>query len=132
VTAGRRSFVPRAQSNEEVTYAPKIAKAEARIDWSQSNVAIDRVVRAFDPAPGAEAGFLGESLKIWEAEPVSGTGPAGEVIESGPARLVIACGEGALDILRVQRPGGKKMRIGDFLRGLQQPIDLMRKAFMGP
>jgi methionyl-tRNA formyltransferase len=125
------SLVPRAQSNREATYASKIAKAEARIDWSQSSVAIDRVVRAFDPAPGAEAGFLGESLKIWEAEPIAGTGPAGEVIESGPARLVIACGEGALNILRVQRPGGKKMPIGDFLRGLPQPIDLMRKAFTG-
>jgi methionyl-tRNA formyltransferase len=124
------SLVPRAQSNQDATYAPKIGKAEARIDWSRSNLAIDRVVRAFDPAPGAEAAFLGESLKIWEAEPIAGTGPAGELIESGVGRLVIACGEGALEILRVQRSGSKRMPIGDFLRGFPQPIDLMRKAFM--
>ena len=126
------SLTPRAQSHQDATYAPKITKAEARIDWSQSSRAIDRRVRAFDPTPGAETAFLGESLKIWEAEPIAGKGPAGEVIEGGDARLVIACGEGALSILRVQRPGGKRMAIGDFLRGFPQPIDLMRKAFTAP
>ncbi len=126
------SLVPRAQSSQDATYAPKIAKAEARIDWSRSNLALDRMVRAFDPAPGADAAFLAESLKIWEAEPIAGKGSVGEVVDSGAARLVIACGEGALNILRVQRPGGKRMPIGDFLRGFPQPIDLMRKAFMAP
>ena len=111
------SLVPRPQANEDATYAPKVAKAEARIDWSQPNVAIDRAVRAFDPTPGAETTFLGENLKIWEAEPVAGKGQAGDVIESGAARLVIACGEDALSILRVQRPGGRRMPVGDFLRG---------------
>lgn len=111
------SLTPRAQSNAEATYAPKIAKAEARIDWSQPSVAIDRVVRAFDPAHGAETVFLGESLKIWEAEPVEGKGVAGEVIESDATRLVIACGQGALSVLRAQRAGGKLLPIGDFLRG---------------
>jgi methionyl-tRNA formyltransferase len=110
---------PRAQPNAEATLAPKIAKAEARIDWSQSNEAIDRVVRAFNPAPGAETTFLGESLKIWEAEAVAGEGKPGAVIQCSPARLVIACGQGALSVQNVQRPGGKKLAIAEFLRGVR-------------
>jgi len=113
------SLVPRKQSGEEATYAPKIARAEARIDWSQSSVAIDRSIRAFDPTPGAETTFQGESLKIREAEPADGQGKAGEVIECDASRLVIACGKGALSILGVQRAGGKKLGIADFLRGVR-------------
>lgn len=111
------SLEARAQPNDQATYAPKIAKGEARIDWSQASAQIDRQVRAFDPAPGAETGFEGESLKVWEAEPVAGAGKPGEVIACGAARLVIACGDGALSLLRVQRPGGKRLPIGEFLRG---------------
>ena len=107
----------RAQPHEEATYAPKVSKAEARIDWSRSSEEIDRQVRAFDPAPGAETGCEGESLKVWEAEPVAGAGKPGEVIACGPARLVIACGAGALSLLGVQRPGGKRLPIAEFLRG---------------
>ena len=113
------SLVPREQSNENATYAPKIMKAEARIDWTQANVAIDRAVRAFDPTPGAETTFIGATLKIREAEPVEGEGECGEVIECSASRLVIACGKGALAILSVQRPGGKKLGIADFLRGVR-------------
>ena len=107
----------RAQPNEQSTYAPKIAKAEARIDWSRSSDEIDRQVRAFDPAPGAQTRFDGASLKVWEAEPAAGAGKPGEVIECGPARLVIACGAGALSLVIVQRPGGKRLPIAEFLRG---------------
>ena len=111
------SLVPRAQDPATATYAPKITKGEARIDWRQSNLAIDRVVRAFNPSPGAQTGFAGAALKIWEAEPAAGSGKPGEVIESGAGRLLIACGQGALRLARVQRPGGKPMAVEDFLRG---------------
>jgi len=108
---------PRPQDDSRATYAAKIAKAEARIDWAQPAVQIDRRVRAFNPAPGAEARLGDDLIKIWEARPVEGAGSPGAVIEAGPARLVIACGEGALQLLQLQRPGGRRMGTGDFVRG---------------
>ena len=115
------SLRPRAQEDSRATYAPKIAKAEAQIDWSQSSAAIDRLVRAFNPVPGAETRWSGEALKVWEVQSASGRGRPGEVIESDSESLVVACGEGALSLLRVQRPGGKPMAAGDFLRGARVP-----------
>jgi methionyl-tRNA formyltransferase len=106
-----------AQDAAAATYARKVAKADARIDWTQPNAAIDRQVRAFDPAPGAETRLGGETLKIWRAEPAAGSGAPGEVLRSEGAQLVIACGVGALALLEVQRPGGKRMPVRDFLRG---------------
>ena len=107
----------RPQENELATYASKVAKSEARIDWSRPNVEVDRLVRAFDPSPGAEAAFGNETLKIWDAQPVAGSGAPGEVIERDNARLVVACGTGALAIATVQRPGGKRLPVAEFLRG---------------
>jgi methionyl-tRNA formyltransferase len=113
------SLVPRAQDDSGATYATKVAKREARIDWSHSQRAIDRQVRAFNPAPGAETRLNGDVLKIWAAEPVTGRGNPGEVLESDAGRWVIACGDGALAVTRVQRPGGKPMSAADFLRGVR-------------
>ncbi len=109
---------PQPQDPARATYAAKIAKAEARIDWSRSCIEIDRQVRAFNPAPGAEAILGGEVLKIWSAEPAVGAGRPGEVIRAD-GELVVACGDGALALRNVQRPGGKRMAIGDFLRGVR-------------
>jgi methionyl-tRNA formyltransferase len=111
------SLVARAQDGAGATYAAKITKAEARIDWSRSQRAVDRQVRAFNPAPGAETRLGAEVLKVWEAEPATGAGKPGEVLETDAGRLVIACGDGALALTRVQRPGGKPMSAADFLRG---------------
>jgi methionyl-tRNA formyltransferase len=111
------SLQPRPQDDARATYAAKITKADARIDWSRTAAQIDRQVRAFNPSPGAEARMGEDLVKIWEARPVEGVGTPGAVIEANPSRLVIACGEGALQLLQLQRPGGRRMGAGDFVRG---------------
>jgi methionyl-tRNA formyltransferase len=107
----------RPQDDSRATYAAKVTKAEARIDWAQSAARIDRQVRAFNPTPGAEARWGEDLIKIWEARPVRGSATPGTVIEASPSRLVIACGEGALQLQQLQRPGGRRMGAGDFVRG---------------
>ena len=106
------------QDEALATYAAKVAKAEARIDWRCDAAQIDRQVRAFDPAPGAEAILGGEPLKVWAAEPVEGNGAPGEVLGHGPEGLTVACGRGALRLTRLQKPGGRKLAAAEFLRGV--------------
>ncbi len=102
------------QSEAGVTYAKKIAKEEARIDWSKSAAEIDCLIRGLAPAPGAYSEVNGERMKILYAEPVAGKGTAGEIISGD---LTVACGEGALRLIRVQRAGGKAMEAGELLKG---------------
>jgi methionyl-tRNA formyltransferase len=112
------------QDEAQATYAHKVAKSEARIDWSRNSQEIDRQVRAFDPAPGAEAALAGETLKIWCAEPVAGVrGEPGAIVRAAEGELVVACGGGGLRLLVVQRAGGRKMPIADFLRGRTLPAN---------
>lgn len=97
------------QPAEGVTYAHKIDKAEAAIDWRQPAAVIERRVRAFDPFPGA--GFLldGETVKLWRAAVHPGlSGVPGQVLVAEQGRLTVACGDGALDLLQLQRPGGRR------------------------
>jgi len=108
---------PKEQDSALATYASKVTRLDARVDWSQDNVVVDRHVRAFNPIPGAETVVAGETLKVWKAQPIEGSGTPGEVIIVDGDRLVIACGRGALALGEVQRPGGKRMAIRDFLRG---------------
>lgn len=122
------ALTPRVQDSTKATYAPKIAKAEARIDWTRSNHELDRQVRAFDPAPGAETSLAGETLKVREAHPVEGSGKPGQVLESDSGRLVIACGQGALSVTRLQRSGGKAMSTEEFVRGTR----IERGALLDP
>ena len=106
------------QSADGVTYAKKILKEEARIDWSKSAAEIDGLIRGLAPTPGAFSEVKGERLKILYAEPAAGKGTPGEVISDDGA---IACGEGALRLLKVQRPGGKAMDVADMLKGFALP-----------
>ena len=101
--------------------ASQVVKAEARLDWSCTNVEIDRRIRAFNPAPGAEARLGDEVLKIWAAEPVPGQGAPGTWLGQRP-EAVIACGSGALKLLEVQRPGGRRMAADAFVRGNPEVI----------
>ena len=118
---------PRAQDARLATYAAKITKGEARIDWSRRCDEIDRQVRAFDPAPGAEATRDGEGVKIWEAEPVPDmAGLPGSVVRGPKDELLVACGAGGLRLHLVQRPGGRKMNAADFLRGRPLGAELRR------
>jgi methionyl-tRNA formyltransferase len=116
VRAGMRP-VPQPQPAEGVTYAHKLDKAEARLDWSLPAEVLANRVRAFDPWPVAEAELAGERLRIHAARAVSGeSGRApGTVLAAGRDGLDVACGQGSLRLLRVQREGGRPVAIADYL-----------------
>lgn len=104
------------QPLEGVTYAHKIAKDEATIDWTQSAVQIERRLRAFDPFPGASTQIADETVKIWRAELVDLQGVPGTVLAVDAVGPVLACGEQALRLLELQRPGGKRMSARAYLQ----------------
>jgi methionyl-tRNA formyltransferase len=107
-----------AQPDEGATYARKIGRDDARIDWSRDAAAIDRQVRAFDPVPGASTELAGQPLKVWRAEPADGrtrAGP-GTVVAIDDA-WTVATGEGALRILELQPAGGRRMTAKAFAAG---------------
>ncbi|MGD0143061.1 MAG: methionyl-tRNA formyltransferase [Rhizomicrobium sp.] len=110
----RGSIAETPQPTEGATYAKKILKEDARIDWSKSAREIDCLVRGLSPAPGAWCEIRGERLKILYAEPVDGRGAPGEILDD---RLTIACGRGALRVVRLQRAGRAPMPAQEFLRG---------------
>jgi len=102
------------QAEEGVTYAKKIAKEEARIDWTKSARELDCLIRALSPSPGAWCEARGERLKILYAEPVAGNGAPGEILDD---ELTVACGDGALRLTRLQRAGKSAMTTSELLRG---------------
>ena len=108
---------PVKQPAEGVSYAHKIEKAEAAIDGRLPAAAIERRLRAFDPFPGASGVLAGETIKVWRALPCTGSGRPGEVLSVGEAGVEVACGEGALRLTELQKPGSKRLASGDFLRG---------------
>jgi methionyl-tRNA formyltransferase len=105
------------QPLQGITYAHKIEKAEANLDWHQPATVLERRIRAFDPFPGATTWCNTEILKVWRAQVVVGSGQPGEVLTSGDGELVVACGQGALRILEAQRPGGKRLPVRQCLQG---------------
>jgi methionyl-tRNA formyltransferase len=105
------------QPTEGVTYAHKIEKSEALIDWSKSAAELDRHIRAFNPFPGAQAVFGGQTVKLWQATPVAGSGAIGTVLSVDRGSVVIACGEGALAVSELQKAGGKRLPVQQFLAG---------------
>jgi len=107
------------QPAEGVTYAAKIEKSEAPIDWSLPAAAIERRLRAFDPFPGASFAIDGEPIKLWRAEIVPGrAGTPGEVLEARGASLVVACGERALALRELQLAGGRRIDAASFLQSV--------------
>ncbi len=109
----------RKQSEDGVTYAAKIDKAEARIDWTKPARAVLRHIHGLSPFPGAWGELTGASenarVKILRCELAKGAGAPGEVLDDG---LMIACGEGAIRILELQREGKARMQAAEFLRGV--------------
>ena len=113
-----RRLVATAQPSEGATYAAKIARSEATIDWSESALAIDRRIRAFDPFPGAQTTLDGEVLKIWSGEPAPGRfGEPGSVAQADARGVVVACGDGALIVRELQRAGARRLDASAFLAG---------------
>ena len=100
-----------------VTYAHKIEKAEALIDWSKDAQELDRHIRAFNPFPGAQAQFGGQTVKLWQAVPVAGSGEKGLILSVDRSSIVIACGSGALAVSELQKAGGKRLPVREFLAG---------------
>jgi len=111
---GRGSISEHPQGEDGVTYAKKISKDEARIDWTRSARELDCLVRGLSPHPGAWCEARGERLKILYCDPMEGLGNPGEILDD---RLTIACGEGAVKLTRVQRAGRAAVDAAEFLRG---------------
>jgi methionyl-tRNA formyltransferase len=121
--AERHELTPCAQPLEGVTYAKKIDKAEAAIDWHADAASIERRLRAFDPFPGATTTLDGATtIKCWRGVLEEGTGKPGEVIASSDAGITIVCGRGALRLTALQRAGGKRMTAAQFLQS--QPLGI--------
>ena len=119
IANGRLTPLP--QSNDGVTYAAKVTKAEGRLDWSRSAAELERRIRAFDPAPGVHATIDGVNLKIWKAcvmqDSQSPQAQPGLVNKADNAGIDVVCGHGVLRLQMVQRAGGKRMAVADLLRG---------------
>jgi len=119
IGSGRVNAV--AQPETGATYARKIGKEETELDWSRPCVELERAVRALRPSPGARSRLRGEAIKLWRARCVARQGTPGSVLESGDAGVLVACGDGALQVEELQRAGGTRLAAADFLRGF--PID---------
>jgi len=125
------ALVPQAQDDREATYAAKLTKEEAKLDWRQPAEVLARAVRAYNPAPGAWTLLDGVALKIWSAQAIADGGALkdadllraepGEMLLAEADRLVVACGSGALALQEVQPAGGKRMRAAAFLAGRPLP-----------
>jgi len=100
-----------------VTYAAKIDKAEAPLDWRLPAAQLVRQVRAFNPFPGASSALDGSQIKIWQGDVVAASGEPGVVLAADKHGIVVACGEGALRLTEVQKAGGKRLPVGQFLAG---------------
>lgn len=108
------AWQPEAQTADGVRYAHKIEKSEARVDWSRPAVEVDRQIRALSPFPGAWCLSAGERLKLLRSRVVDGGGAPGQVLGG----FSVACGSGAVEIVRAQRAGGKPLAAAEFLRGI--------------
>jgi methionyl-tRNA formyltransferase len=111
------SLTPVPQPQDGVTYAAKIDKAEARIDWTRPATEVDRLIRGLSPFPGAWCEMAGERVKLLASRVVPGDAAPGTILEP----LTIACGDGAVAITRAQRPGKRAMEADEFLRGFDLP-----------
>jgi len=122
----REQLEPRVQDDSQASYADKLEKAEAMIDWTLSAEQIARQVRAFNPWPVAETRYSGRQLKIWEARPVAMAAqqPPGMVLAAGKAGIDVACGVGALRILAVQLAGARQVSSIDFINA--HPLEGVR------
>jgi methionyl-tRNA formyltransferase len=110
------ALAPAVQDEGLVTYASKLDKSEAVIDWQQDAEQLERQVRAFDPWPVAQAKYQEQTLRIWSAKAVDGAGgEPGSVVDAGKQGIDVVCGRGRLRLLTVQLPGGKPLSAADFL-----------------
>jgi len=110
------SIMPQPQDESRATYAPKISRETARLDWSRESALLERQIRAFDPAPGAWTTLDGAPVKLFGALPAVGSGGPGTVLTASD-RLVIAGGSGAIAVREVQPAGRNRLGVEDWVRG---------------
>jgi methionyl-tRNA formyltransferase len=106
------------QPDSGVTYAEKITKSEALIDWTQSAVVLDRRIRAFNPTPVCYTELDGERIRVWASAVINGAAaghPPGTVVAASETGLLVQCGDGQLAITRLQLPGGRPLEAGQVL-----------------
>ena len=120
IADGRLDATP--QAEDGVSYAAKIGKAEATIDWHAPAAAIERKLRAFDPAPGARSVLAGEAITCWRGVVRAGSGSPGTIVAVERDALVVACSEGLLSLTELQRAGGRRMPAAALLRGWTPPV----------
>lgn len=112
------TLTPEAQDSAHATYAAKLSKAEAALDWSRPADDLSRCVRAYNPTPGAQTAWEGKIIKVWQASvDASRTGSPGEVLAADERGIVVACGTQALRLLELQSAGGKRLSAAAFLAG---------------
>ena len=127
-------FSPVKQPEEGVTYAHKIEKSEAALDWTQSADVLARRVRAFDPFPGMSTQLGDEVIKIWQAHAVNAdlsskqAATSGTILAISEAGIQVACGEGVLCLTQLQKPGGKRQPVSDFVRSFKGALGDVFKA----
>jgi methionyl-tRNA formyltransferase len=110
------TLVAQPQPAEGVTYAHKVDKAEAAVNWQLSAATLERRLRAFDPFPGCTAVLAGLPVKLWRGRVVPGQGQPGQLLPQTAPRLVVACADQALEVLELQVPGGRRISGADFLQ----------------
>ncbi|UAW98427.1 methionyl-tRNA formyltransferase [Halopseudomonas nanhaiensis] len=101
------------QDDSQATYAHKLGKADARIDWARPATELDCMIRAFNPWPLAHARWQDQPLKVWQAIPEEGDGEPGQILDCSRSGLLVACGEQALRLTRLQLPGGRPLDFAD-------------------
>jgi len=115
--AQRDALAPVAQPSNGVTYAAKISKAEAQLDWAQPADVLARKICAFNPFPGATLTLAGEPVKVWRAEAIAGAGNPGQILAAEADGIIVATSHGALRLTELQKPGGRRLTSAEFLRG---------------
>ncbi|GLU39657.1 methionyl-tRNA formyltransferase [Pseudomonas sp. NBRC 100443] len=108
------------QDDALATYAHKLSKDEAKLDWSRPAVELERAVRAFDPWPVCHTTLNGEPLKVWAARLGEGKGEPGKILDASRDGLLVGCGEGSLLLTRVQLPGGKPLAFADLFNSRRE------------
>jgi methionyl-tRNA formyltransferase len=116
------------QDDQQATYAKKLDKAEAQLNWQEPATVLERQVRAFNPWPIAQAQLFNQTLRIWEAQALPAlstiTKPVGSILACQRHGIDIVTAEGILRLLKIQQAGGKPLSVNDFLNGHPQYLDL--------
>ncbi|WP_293759883.1 methionyl-tRNA formyltransferase [uncultured Aquitalea sp.] len=115
--AGLDALAPVKQPEEGVTYAHKLTKAEALVDWTLPAEQVARAIRAYNPVPGAHTLLAGEPLKLWMAQAVAGQAEPGKVVRADADGVVVGCGEGLVALSQLQAAGGKRLAAREFVAG---------------